>query len=216
MNSARATGIVLRLRPLTETSLIAHWVTSEHGRIATVAPGARRPKSAFRGRLDLFYTADFTFQRSRRSSLHTLRELSLRDTHRALRDDYLRLQQATYGVLLLELASEEETPLPELYALFADFLQALGTANAAPGLILAYELKVLAECGLQPNPASAGLTPSAKVALETLLTADLAAAARLPLAPSLFTSLRQFLHGFLIYHLGRLPAGRAAALQSGA
>ena len=79
-----ATGLVLRTRPLTETSLIVHWLTPGLGRLATVAKGARRPKSPFRGKLDLFYLADFSFSRSRRSELHTLREVSLRETHSAL------------------------------------------------------------------------------------------------------------------------------------
>ena len=76
-----ATGVVLRTRLLTETSLIVHWLTPGAGRLATVAKGALRPKSPFRGKLDLFYHADFTFSRSRRSDLHTLREVSLRETH---------------------------------------------------------------------------------------------------------------------------------------
>ena len=42
-----ATGMILRTRPLTETSLIVHWLTPDFGRIATVAKGARRPKSPF-------------------------------------------------------------------------------------------------------------------------------------------------------------------------
>ena len=37
-----ATGLILRTRPLTETSLIVHWLTPDFGRIATVAKGARR------------------------------------------------------------------------------------------------------------------------------------------------------------------------------
>ena len=73
-----ATGIILRTRPLTETSLIVNWLTAEHGRISTVAKGARRPKSAFAGKLDLCYEAEFTFTRSRRSELHALREVSMR------------------------------------------------------------------------------------------------------------------------------------------
>ncbi len=71
-----ATGIILRTRPLTETSLILHWLTPDFGRLATVAKGARRPKSPFAGRLDLFYAADFSFSRSRSSDLHNLREVN--------------------------------------------------------------------------------------------------------------------------------------------
>ena len=78
----RSIGVILRVRPLTETSLIVHWLTPDLGRVATVAKGARRPKSPFRGKLDLFYEADFSFQRSRRSELHNLREVVLRETHR--------------------------------------------------------------------------------------------------------------------------------------
>src|SRR6266851_4764215 len=90
------TGVVLRTRPLTETSLIVQWLTPTLGRIATVAKGARRPKSPFRGKLDLFYLADFSFSRSRRSELHTLREASLRETHAFLREELGYLQQACY------------------------------------------------------------------------------------------------------------------------
>ena len=51
----RAIGLILRTRRLTETSLIVHWLTAEEGRVATVAKGALRPKSPFRGKLDLCY-----------------------------------------------------------------------------------------------------------------------------------------------------------------
>src|SRR3954468_11658689 len=108
----RSTGIILRTRPLTETSLIIHWLTPDIGRLSTVAQGARRPKSPFRGKLDLFYEADFSFQRSRRSELHTLREVSVREMHPALRRELGYLQQASYCAALVEQATERETPLP--------------------------------------------------------------------------------------------------------
>ena len=38
----RTSGIILRTRPLTETSLIVQWITPDLGRVATVAKGARR------------------------------------------------------------------------------------------------------------------------------------------------------------------------------
>ncbi|MCC6823333.1 MAG: DNA repair protein RecO, partial [Verrucomicrobia subdivision 3 bacterium] len=107
-----ATGLILRTRALTETSLIVNWLTPNLGRISTVAKGARRPKSAFAGKLDLFYAADFTFQRSRRSDLHTLREIKLRETHPALRHEIGYLQQAAYCSKLVEQTTETETPLP--------------------------------------------------------------------------------------------------------
>ena len=117
-----AAGLVLRTRPLTETSLIVHWLTPALGRLATVAKGARRAKSPFRGKLDLFYLADFSFSRSRRSELHTLREVSLRETHSGLREDLGLLQQASYCAALVEQATETETPLGGVFELMIGLL----------------------------------------------------------------------------------------------
>ncbi len=146
-----ATGIILITRPLTETSLIVHWLAPELGRLATVAKGARRPKSPFAGKLDLFYLADFSFQRSRRSELHALREVGLKATHAALRGEMEYLQQASYAVALIEQATEMETPLPEIYSLLAGFLKALPAKPPLPQSLFAFEIKLLSELGLQPD-----------------------------------------------------------------
>src|SRR3954469_24610742 len=121
----RSTGIILRTRPLTETSLIVHWLTPELGRLATVAKGARRPKSPFRGKLDLFYEADFSFARSRKSELHNLREVVLREMHSTLRENMAWIQQASYFTALVEQTTETETPLPKVYQLVHDTLARL-------------------------------------------------------------------------------------------
>ncbi|MEI9894387.1 MAG: recombination protein O N-terminal domain-containing protein [Chthoniobacter sp.] len=48
-------ALLLRKTKLTETSLIVTWFTEAHGKIQTVAKGARQPKSRFAGLLDLFF-----------------------------------------------------------------------------------------------------------------------------------------------------------------
>ena len=130
------TGLILRVRPLTETSLIIHWLTPRLGRITTVAKGARRAKSPFAGKLDLFYLVDFSFSRSRRSDLHTLREASLRETHAVIRTDILKLQQAAYATAFIEQATETETPLPAVFELLREFLTCLCKQKTAPQLCL--------------------------------------------------------------------------------
>ncbi|MFM7805934.1 MAG: DNA repair protein RecO, partial [Verrucomicrobiota bacterium] len=85
MTSERSGGVILRLRPLGDTSLVVHWLTPDQGRLATVAKGARGPKSALRGRLDWCFEAEFSFRRSRRGDLHTLGEVVVRHPHEALR-----------------------------------------------------------------------------------------------------------------------------------
>jgi len=207
-----ATGLILRVRPLTETSLIIHWLTPDLGRIATVAKGARRPKSPFLGKLDLFYLADFSFSRSRRSELHTLREVNLRETHGAIRQDIFKLRHAAYATAFIEQATETETPLPAVYELLRGFLDRLCRQATALQIVLALELKLLHELGLEPNLTDARLAPGTKKIAGILAQDDWAAAVRLKLTGTQAVELRQFLQGFLISHLGRLPKGREAAL----
>jgi DNA repair protein RecO (recombination protein O) len=205
-------GIILRVRPLTETSLIVHWLTPEFGRIATVAKGARRAKSPFAGKLDLFYLADFSFSRSRRSDLHALREVSLRETHGAIRQDIFKLRHAAYATSFIEQATETETPLPAIYELLLKFLDFLCKEKTTPQLLFAFELKLLHELGMEPNLAETNLAAGTKKIAEILAQKNWSAGLRLKLTAAQVVELRQFLHGFLIFHLGRLPKGRAIAL----
>jgi DNA repair protein RecO (recombination protein O) len=205
-----ATGIILRTRPLTETSLIVLWLTPNFGRISTVARGARRPKSLFLGKLDLFYEADFTFARSRRSDLHTLREVRLWETHAALRHDLGYLQQASYCARLIEQVTEADTPLAAIHELFRAFLAALPQRPPQPRNIYAFELKLLNELGLKPDMAKGHLTSGTKEIVNALIELDWPGIAELKASADQARELRQFLHGFLIYHLGRIPKGRVA------
>ena len=208
-----ATGLVLRQRLLTESSLIVHWLTREFGRVATVAKGARRPKSPFGGKLDLFYHAQISFSRSRRSELHTLREVGLIETHSFLRQDLGLLQQAAYGAALIEQTTETETPLPAIYELLRGMLAHLATEPPGPKTILGFELKLLQELGLEPDMEKARLNPGTRNLAKHLTEADWAGYARLIVNEAQTKELRQFLHGFLIFHLGKIPESRAAALR---
>ena len=207
-------GLILRTRPLTETSLIVHWLTPELGRVATVAKGARRPKSPLRGKLDLFYEADFSFQRSRSSELHALREVGLRETHPALRNEYGYLQQASYCTALIEQTTETETPLPAVYELMRGLLHHLPKQPPQPQTIFAFEFKLLHELGLMPDLEKSRLTPGAKRITTALQQQDWPSLARLKLSEPQVKELRQFLHGFLIFHLGKIPKGRGGIDQA--
>lgn len=205
------TGLILRVRPLTETSLIVHWLTAEHGRVGTVAKGARRPKSPLRGKLDLFFLADLSWAPSRRSTLHVLREVTVRDTHAALRRDLALVQAASYAVQLLEQATETDTPLPGPFHLLAELLVTL-PAHPVPALaVLGFELRLLEDSGLAPDPAETRLSPAGRDLLRRLGEAG-AAPPGTPPDPAAVAEVKRFLHGFLLHHLGRVPSGRAAAL----
>jgi DNA repair protein RecO (recombination protein O) len=212
MSSERASGLVLRTRTFTETSLIVHWLTDHAGRISTLAKGALRAKSPFRGKLDLFYQADLSFSRSRRSDLHTLREVVVRETHPALRHDWGSLRRAAYGALLIEQVTESETPVEGLYRLLLQFLVGLAAPSPGPALVLAFEFAVLEELGLGPDPARAGLSEGGAATLRSLANGGLISANVLPFTPKRSAELERLLGRVLRSHLGREPRGRAAAL----
>jgi len=203
------TGLILRTRPLTDTSLIVHWLTADFGRIATVAKGARRQKSPFAGKLDLFYMGDFSFQRSRRSELHQLREVSLRETHAAIRTEMEYLQQASYCAAPIEQTTEMDTPIPEIFSLMTGFLKNLPKYPPQSQTLFAFEVKLLSELGLQPDLENEKLDPDVKQILRILLVSDWAALSRLKLSRSQIIALRQYLQAFLVYHLGKVPVTRS-------
>ena len=135
----RDTGVVLRTRPLTETSLVVHWLTEHSGRIATVAKGARRPKSLFRGKLDLCHIARITYRRSRRSDLHTLREVVLIESFPELRASIESLQTTASSARILERMLETETPVGRIYPLYLTHLKLVATHPENPLPLLWFE-----------------------------------------------------------------------------
>jgi DNA repair protein RecO (recombination protein O) len=110
-------AILLRKRKFSETSLIVSWCTESLGCIQTVAKGARRAKTPFAGKLDLFFHSEISLIPSRKSTLHTLTEVVVTNPFAGIRQTYLRTQAAAYFVELIEICTERDHNEPELYSL---------------------------------------------------------------------------------------------------
>ena len=115
MHSTHA--IIIRQTRLTDTSLIVHWFTENHGLIKTVAKGARRPKSPFAGKLDLFFGGEIVFQSAKKGELHPLREVAIHDWREGLRSSYTSTLLAGYCCQLVSDAVEPEHPEPAIHDL---------------------------------------------------------------------------------------------------
>lgn len=207
----RTIGIIIRSYPLTETSLIVHWISQEFGLVTTLAKGARRPKSPFLGKLDLYYKDDFTFVRHRRSDLHSLREVSVLNARRELRRDVRGLYQAAYCAKLLERSSEIETPIPEYFKLFDSFLENLGAGKTQSAVIYAFEIKLLALAGVLPEFKASKVPPAVQTILTGLLEGNWAAAARAKLTPGQEKEANRFLEQALATGLEALLPERKEA-----
>jgi DNA repair protein RecO (recombination protein O) len=110
-------AILLRKRKFSDTTLIVSWCTELIGCVQTIAKGARRQKSPFAGKLDLFFEAEISIVRSRKTDLHTLAEVVLKNPFAGIRSSYLRTQTAAYFVELIEICTERDHSEPELFGL---------------------------------------------------------------------------------------------------
>ncbi|MDA7615565.1 DNA repair protein RecO [Akkermansiaceae bacterium] len=146
MESAR--GTIIRLTKLSDTSLIILWMSEEEGLLKTVAKGARRPKSAFAGRLDLFVDAGFQWSRSRSSDLHGLREVAVTDYREPLRGNYRDSVVAAYFGQLLEMVLELNHAEPEIFALLQRGLAYLTEEGGSRKAVLHFEKEVARLLGL--------------------------------------------------------------------
>jgi DNA repair protein RecO (recombination protein O) len=132
-------AILLRRTKFSDTSLIITWLTLDHGKLKTMAKGALGRKSPFAGALDLFFETEISFVRSQRSELHTLREAVLREPFEGLRKDYARVELGSYFIELLEMTTEPEHPVPELFELLRRALRYLESATPSRRALVHFE-----------------------------------------------------------------------------
>jgi DNA repair protein RecO (recombination protein O) len=135
-------AILLRKRKFSDTSLIVSWCTESLGCIQTMAKGARRRKSPFSGKLDLFFETEIQIVPSRRSELHTLTEVVLQNPFAGIRTSYLRMQTAAYFVELIELCTEREHNEPELFALLRRAFAYLDSSDPTQRAVAHFETEL--------------------------------------------------------------------------
>jgi len=141
-------AILLRKRKFSDTSLIISWCSESFGCIQTIAKGARRPKSPFAGKLDLFFEAEVSIARSRKSDLHTLTEVVLKNPFAGIRHNYLRTQTAAYFVELIEICTERDHREPELFMLLHRAFGYLDTTDPTPRAVSHFETELARIAGV--------------------------------------------------------------------
>ena len=149
-------GVLVRRIRYSDTSLILTWFTDLHGKIKVMAKGALRQKSAFSGKLDLFFHCDLLLSFSSKSELHLLREVSIKTTFERIRTNYLKTSTASYFVELIEEVTELDHPAPDIYRLLLRALGYLDRQNPDSRGVLFFESELCKCLGLYaPNMHSA-------------------------------------------------------------
>ncbi len=136
-------AFVLHSYPYRETSLVLEVFTRTHGRIALMARGARRPRSALRGVLRAFQPLLVTW--GGKSELRTLHKAEWQGGLAQL-DGSALLCGFYLNELLLKLLPRE-APHEGLYESYLETLQALMSDADHPASLRRFELRLLQELG---------------------------------------------------------------------
>ncbi len=156
----RATAIPLAIFPYSSTSHVVHWLTRHHGKIATLLKGAMRPKSPFLSEYELFSTSELLYFAKQAGGLHTGKECALLHRRAAFRTDWRAMQTASYLSTLFSRTTPEETPHPDLFALYEELLDLAEEHGRHPEFLPWAELRFCDHHGHAPNLGSCTLCRS--------------------------------------------------------
>jgi DNA repair protein RecO (recombination protein O) len=148
----RDRALLLKRFAFSESSLVAHLCTREHGRIHVLAKGAYRSSSRYFAVLDFLDTLEVEWQHDPKRDLGTLRSGSVLVRRRRIPEHPERWSAAGTMLELADLASRPGHPDPELHDLLEGGFAALEAGASDPGAILAaFDLGYLAVLGLAPS-----------------------------------------------------------------
>ena len=136
-------AFVLHTHPFRETSLIVEAFSRDHGRIALVARGARRPRSAMRGLLMAFQPIELCW--FGQSEMRTLAKVEWVGGQPLLQAQALLLGYYM-NELLLKLLPREDAH-PALFQAYAEAVHALAIGEPSQASLRLFEKTLLKELG---------------------------------------------------------------------
>ena len=129
MPAKRTLALVVRPVEVFETSLVATLFTRELGKVDALAKGARRPKSAFQGGLDLLGVSDIVVFPKASEALDLLVEAAPIERFASLRRDLAALYAGFYIAELLNDLTDLHDPHPRLFDAARITLRHLGETD---------------------------------------------------------------------------------------
>jgi DNA repair protein RecO (recombination protein O) len=162
---SRANALLLERFPYGESSLVAHVLTAEHGRVHLLAKGCFRPGSAHYCTLDVFDTLSIEYAARPAGELCPLTSAVVLRRRASIAADLPRYRCAVTHLELIELGAREGHEESAAYALLEAALERLRAQESDPeierivfdlaflqNLGLAPALEACAACGLAPAP----------------------------------------------------------------
>jgi DNA repair protein RecO (recombination protein O) len=142
-------AVVLRRQDLGEADRLLTIFTPDRGKLRVVAKGVRKPRSRKAGHLEPLTRARLMVSRGRELDIITQAEAI--DQYPSLREDLIKLGQASYTVELLDRFTVEEGASSRLYELLVDTLDRLDEGDEAAVALRYFELRMLDLVGYRPE-----------------------------------------------------------------
>lgn len=148
-------ALVLRRTPYSESSLVVHALTAQHGRVHLVAKGAYRRTSRYFCVLDLFHTLELGWSTKAGRELDPLSQGDLLHRRRRLPLDPASYSAGASVLELLDLVTVKGQPEPALFQIAVQALDALDELRGkielgAQAILLRFQLLLLEDLGLPP------------------------------------------------------------------
>src|SRR5436190_22850723 len=151
MATEKTRAIVLKMVEFSESSCVVTLFTEDFGKVGALAKGARRPKSAFEGAIDLLALIRIVFLRKSSDALDLLTEAKLERRFRSAQRDLARLYAGYYVAELLAELTEPGDPHRTLFLAADATLFALDHDAPVPETVLRFELDALRDVGHLPS-----------------------------------------------------------------
>jgi DNA repair protein RecO (recombination protein O) len=109
----RVEAIVIRRAPLGEADRVVTLFCREQGKVSAAARGVRRPGSRLAGRLELFSHVRALLAAGR--TLDVVTQVEVVASHARLREDLERLSAASFAAEVVDRATVDRQPVPEVF-----------------------------------------------------------------------------------------------------
>lgn len=149
MPSYNTDSIVLRRIDFGETDRIITLFSREHGKIGAIAKGAKKALSRFAGVSEVMTRSNC--QLATGKSLDVVTQSEITESHPGVRNDLIRMAHGLYLVDLIDNATVERHPNPELFDLLAATLEALESVVSPALLVRWFEIRLLDDLGYNPD-----------------------------------------------------------------
>jgi len=147
-------AICLRAVNYSDTSQVVTLLCRQSGKVAAMAKGSRRAKSAFDGAIEVFSCGPAVFvQKDTGGQLANLTEFTQQPRFRKLASRLVSLNAGLFAAELTEAFLEDRDPHPALFDKLLKFLETVQDSEDEPSVwawLILYQVRLLEETGIAP------------------------------------------------------------------